>query len=65
MTATAGAATTCDGAGAAGAPTAGGIGRAAVTAGDHPLRAGRGLPASGPPLAGTWVATADGEGFLA
>jgi hypothetical protein len=47
-----------------GAPIAGGIGRGAVTVVDPLLWAGRGLPA-GPPLAGTWVAMADGEGFLA
>jgi hypothetical protein len=46
-----------------GAPTAGGVGRGAVTVVDQLLWAGRGLPAG--PLAGTWVATADGEGFLA
>ena len=53
------------GVGAAGAPAAGGVGRAAVTVADQPLRAGSGLPAAGLPLAGIWVATADGEGFLA
>ena len=47
----------CGGVRAAGAPTAGGVGRVAVTVADQ-LRAGRGLPAD-PPLAGTWVATAD------
>src|SRR5215510_9489138 len=50
--------------GAAGAPTAGGVGRTAVTVADQP-RADRGLAAAAPPLAGTWVATADGEGFRA
>ena len=50
------------GVGAAGAPTAGGVGRTAVTVAYQP-RADRGLAAAGPPLAGTWVATADGEGF--
>src|SRR5262245_60875935 len=53
------------GVGAAGVPTTGGVGRAAVTVADQPVIAGRGLPAAGGPLAGTWVATADGEGFLA
>jgi hypothetical protein len=35
-----------------------------VTAADQPLCAGSGLPAD-PSLAGIWVATADGEGFVA
>src|SRR5215831_2600365 len=42
----------------------GGVGRTAVTVADQ-SRANRGLAAAGPPLAGTWVATADGEGFRA
>ena len=47
----------------AGAPTVGGVGCTAVTVADQ-LRAERGLRAAGPPLAGTWVATADGQGVF-
>ena len=46
----------------AGAPTVGGVGCTVTVAGQ--LRAGIGLLAAGPPLAGTWVATADGQGLL-
>src|SRR5215467_15441934 len=55
----------CDGVGAAGALAAGGVGRAAVTVVDQPLRRCSGLPAAGPPFAGAWIATADGKGLLA